>query len=158
MAGFQWLSYIKFWSPTLTIKLALQKNVEMYLVFLWRAYLLELAILRDVWHRSRSWWFMVAKKRPVSLTPAYRKAGKLSFHEFSLQHISNRNKSTGDNGDNKWICVESICSLSTPWESSHSEFQWGRLRLWCVIIYTLYIGVIIFASLSYSACNQLAYK
>lgn len=40
-------------------------------------------------------------KKACKPTSAYRKVGKVSFTEFSLQHISNRNKGPGDNKDNK---------------------------------------------------------
>lgn len=43
------------------------------------------------------WW----PKKACKPTSAYRKVGKVSFTEFSLHHISNRNKGPEDNKDNK---------------------------------------------------------
>lgn len=40
-------------------------------------------------------------KRPANSIPAFKMVGKVSFTGLSQQHISSRNKSTGDNADNK---------------------------------------------------------
>ena len=56
----------------------------------------------------------------------YKKVGNQRFTEFSLQHISSRNKSIEDNKENKWICLKSICTLLTSWKSTTSRLPMGK--------------------------------
>lgn len=71
-------------------KLFSQKELSFELAILYVMYVI------DPGHDDL-WW----PKKACKPTSAYRKVGKVSFAEFSLHHISNRNKGPEDNKDNK---------------------------------------------------------